>query len=96
MLSTRYWRQHMIDTKRGPGLAHRLVRQMPGGIFLDFSPPLSCSCGGLLEVRDFAGKTSRDNRYETSCTVCHKCDCNGWPSQAQVIENSPEFFLAYK
>ena len=35
-------------------------------------------------------------RWETFCTECSTCDCNGWPTLADCLANAAEYFAVPK
>ena len=54
-------------------------------------------CGGELRIeRCTADGTPISNdpdfRWETFCTKCKVCDCNGWPTLADAVANAEEHF----
>lgn len=54
-------------------------------------------CGGELRIenRDGNGKpVSRERffKWETFCTKCKACDCNGWPTLAEALAEAEGYF----
>ncbi len=74
-----------------------LRRLFFGSRYLEFDPPQTCACGGVLQVQDHRTPGERataqpEGRYECFCQGCKDCDPNGHSSQAKVIAESPAYF----
>ncbi len=52
---------------------------------------ITCECGGELRIEQCG---YGEFRWEASCAGCLTCDCNGWPTLAECVENAPEYFVA--
>lgn len=50
-----------------------------------------CRCGGELFI-DRVASHDPDFRYETFCKGCLSCDCNGWRTIAECVENAASYF----
>jgi len=58
---------------------------------------VTCSCGGELRVERLKAdgttvSNDPDFRWETFCTRCKSCDCNGWRTLALALANAAEYF----
>lgn len=50
-----------------------------------------CGCSGELRVQSVLSH-GQQFRWETFCETCRSCDCNGWPTLADCVQESPAYF----
>lgn len=48
-----------------------------------------CGCGGELRVERCG---SGDYLWETFCVACKSCDCNGWATLKECVEEAANYF----
>lgn len=73
------------------------AEKMRRGLYRIIGLVCSGGCGGEVHIE----RCSADGvpvskhpmfRWETFCTKCRACDNNGWPTLAEALANSEEYF----